>query len=43
MSGAFGTAFLVGTILVALCLIPALMLPRKRAAQPVDPTVLVGH
>jgi MFS family permease len=43
MSGAFGSAFLVGTILVAVCIIPALMLPRKKAAKPVDPTVLVGH
>ncbi|GAA4747100.1 MFS transporter [Nocardioides endophyticus] len=43
MSGAFGSAFLVGTILVAVCIIPALMLPRKKAATPVDPAVLVGH
>jgi EmrB/QacA subfamily drug resistance transporter len=43
MSGAFGQAFLVGTILVAVCLIPAFFLPRKKAAQPVDPAVLVGH
>lgn len=28
---AFGSVFLVGTILVALCLVPALFLPRKKA------------
>jgi EmrB/QacA subfamily drug resistance transporter len=33
LSGAFGTAFLVGTILVAVCLVPALLLPRRRPAE----------
>jgi EmrB/QacA subfamily drug resistance transporter len=32
MSEAFGHSFLVGTILVALCLVPAVMLPRRRPA-----------
>ncbi len=33
MSGAFGTAFLVGTILVAACLVPAFLLPRRKPAR----------
>ena len=35
--------FLVATILVACCLIPAAFLPRSKPQQPVDPTALVGH
>lgn len=30
ISGAFGTTFIVSTVLIALCLIPAFFLPRKR-------------
>ena len=33
MSHAFGHAFLIGTLLVALCVVPALMLPRRRPAE----------
>ncbi|MGZ4492870.1 MAG: DHA2 family efflux MFS transporter permease subunit [Nocardioidaceae bacterium] len=33
MSHAFGTSFLVGTVLVALCVVPALLLPRRRPAE----------
>jgi len=43
MAGAFATVFVVATILVACCLVPALFLPRKPADAPVDPTVLAGH
>jgi EmrB/QacA subfamily drug resistance transporter len=43
MSGSFGQAFLVGAILVAVCLVPAFFLPRTKAVHPVDPAVLVGH
>ena len=43
MSQAFGTTFIVGTILVACCLIPAFFLPRKPADQPADPTTLISH
>ena len=34
MADAFGTVFVVATVLVALCLVPALMLPRHPAAGP---------
>ncbi len=43
MSHAFGSAFLVGTILVALCLVPALMLPRRRATRALDPAAVLSH
>ena len=43
MADAFGFVFLVATILVACCLIPAAFLPRSKPKQPVDPTALVGH
>lgn len=33
ISGAFGTTFIVSVVLIALCLIPAFFLPRKRIAQ----------
>ncbi|GGO88290.1 multidrug resistance protein B [Nocardioides phosphati] len=39
---AFGSVFLVGTILVGLCFIPALFLPRHKVA-PVDPAAMMGH
>jgi EmrB/QacA subfamily drug resistance transporter len=42
MADAFATVFIVATVLVACCLIPAAFLPRKKLA-PVDPTVMVGH
>jgi EmrB/QacA subfamily drug resistance transporter len=40
---AFGHVFLIATVLVACCIVPALFLPRRPAAQPVDPTAVVGH
>jgi EmrB/QacA subfamily drug resistance transporter len=43
MASSFALVFLVGTILVGLCLVPALFLPRKPAETPVDATVLAGH
>ncbi len=43
MSQAFADAFLVGTILVALCLIPALLLPRHKPANTVDPAAALAH
>ena len=42
LADAFATVFIVATVLVACCLIPAAFLPRKKVA-PVDPTVMVGH
>lgn len=41
MANSFGTAFTVGAILVCACLVPALLLPRRKAPAPsgdVDPT-----
>ncbi len=43
MADAFSEVFIVATILVACCLIPAAFLPRSKPKKPVDPTVLVGH
>jgi EmrB/QacA subfamily drug resistance transporter len=43
MADAFATVFVVATVLVACCLIPAFFLPRKPAEAPVDPAVMVGH
>jgi MFS family permease len=43
MADAFSTVFVVATILVALCLIPAFFLPRKKAERVVDPVAMVGH
>jgi hypothetical protein len=37
---AFGSVFLIGTILVGLCFIPALFLPRHKVA-PLDPAAMV--
>jgi phage shock protein PspC (stress-responsive transcriptional regulator) len=43
MADSFATVFVVATVLVACCLVPAFFLPRKPADKPVDPTVLAGH
>jgi len=43
MADAFSSVFVVATVLVACCLIPAAFLPRTKAAKQVDPAVLVGH
>ena len=42
MGDAFASVFLVATILVAVCLVPAALLPRKKV-KATDPTVLAGH
>ena len=42
MADSFATVFIVATILVACCLIPAAFLPRRKVA-PVDPTAMMGH
>jgi EmrB/QacA subfamily drug resistance transporter len=42
MADAFATVFMVATILVACCLIPAAFLPRTKVA-PVDPAAMMGH
>jgi EmrB/QacA subfamily drug resistance transporter len=43
LGDAYANVFVVATILVALVLIPAFMLPRHRAEKPVEPGALVGH
>ncbi len=43
MGEAYAGVFVVATILVAACLIPAFLLPRSKPAAPVDQAVLVGH
>ncbi|BFO19296.1 MFS transporter [Streptomyces sp. KM77-8] len=42
MGDAFASVFLVATILVAVCLVPAALLPRKQV-KAADPTVMAGH
>ncbi|MYR46397.1 DHA2 family efflux MFS transporter permease subunit [Streptomyces sp. SID5910] len=42
MGDAFATVFLVATVLVAVCLVPAALLPRKKV-KPADPTAMMGH
>jgi hypothetical protein len=42
MADAFATVFIVATVLVACCLVPAAFLPRRKVA-PVDPTAMMGH
>ncbi len=42
MADAFADAFTVAVILVACCLVPAFMLPRRKVA-PVDPAAMIGH
>jgi len=39
----YGDVFLVGAALVALVLIPAFFLPRKKIEHQVDPALMVGH
>ncbi len=43
MADGFATVFVVATILVATCLIPAYFLPRKPPSTPVDPAAMMGH
>jgi EmrB/QacA subfamily drug resistance transporter len=43
MADAFSHVFVVATILVACCLIPAFFLPRKRAVKQVEPAALISH
>ncbi len=43
MADAFGFVFVVATILVACCLVPAFFLPRRKVEREIDPAVMVGH
>jgi EmrB/QacA subfamily drug resistance transporter len=40
---AYADVFVVATVLVAVVLVPAFLLPRRKADKPVDPTVMAGH
>jgi len=42
LADSFATVFIVATILVGCCLIPAAFLPRTKVA-PVDPAAMMGH
>jgi hypothetical protein len=42
MGTAFGGAYLVATVLVGLCLIPAFFLPRKPPEHAVDPAAMLA-
>lgn len=43
LAGVFSSVFWVGTVMVAVVLVPALFLPRKRPEAPVDPALTMGH
>ncbi|WP_110180905.1 DHA2 family efflux MFS transporter permease subunit [Nocardioides solisilvae] len=43
MADAFATVFVVATVLVATCLVPAFFLPRRKLDRPVDPAAMAGH
>jgi len=47
MAASFAEVFIVATVLVACCLIPAFFLPRRKITtadgQPADPALMVGH
>jgi EmrB/QacA subfamily drug resistance transporter len=40
LADSFGSTFVIGVVLTALCLIPAYLLPRRKPAAPADPEVL---
>jgi EmrB/QacA subfamily drug resistance transporter len=42
MGDAYSEVFVIATVLVGCCLVPALFLPRRKVA-PVDPALMVGH
>ena len=43
MADAFAFVFVVATVLVGLCLVPAFFLPRRRPERTVDPAAVMGH
>jgi EmrB/QacA subfamily drug resistance transporter len=43
LAEAYADVFVVATVLVAIVLVPAFLLPRHKADKPVDPTVMAGH
>jgi EmrB/QacA subfamily drug resistance transporter len=43
LATSYAHVFLVATVMLACCLIPAMFLPRRKTARSVDPAVLAGH
>ncbi|GAB7007557.1 MFS transporter [Nocardioides sp. AN3] len=43
MGEAFANVYLIAAVLVGCCIIPALFLPRSKAAKPVDPAAVMSH
>ncbi|GAA1950458.1 MFS transporter [Nocardioides panacihumi] len=43
MGAAFANVYLIAAILVGLCIIPALFLPRSKAEKPVEAAAMMGH
>jgi EmrB/QacA subfamily drug resistance transporter len=43
LADAFADVFVVATVMVALVLVPAFFLPRKKIEHQVDPALMVGH
>jgi len=43
MGEAFANVYLIAAILVGLCIIPALFLPRSKAEKPVEAAAIMGH
>ena len=43
LAGVFSSTFWVATVMIAVVLIPAFLLPRKKADAPVDPALMMGH
>jgi hypothetical protein len=43
MGGAFANVFVVATVLIGCCLVPAFFLPRRKPDHAVDPAAMVGH
>lgn len=43
LADAFADVFVVATVMVALVLVPAFFLPRKKVEHPADPALVAGH
>jgi EmrB/QacA subfamily drug resistance transporter len=43
LADAFADVFVVATVMVALVLVPAFFLPRRKVEHPVDPALVAGH
>ncbi|WP_238993439.1 DHA2 family efflux MFS transporter permease subunit [Nocardioides caldifontis] len=43
LADSFASVFVVATVLVAIVLVPAFLLPRHKTDKPVDPSLMAGH